>query len=282
VRLLPLEVLADPESCRLTSAQLARLGDACLEAARRLYRQSQVGEDDLGGLCGDAYRLRVSGLADTCDRLATRCARLADGLADYARGIEDVRRLLRAARSEAAPSLTTCDRAIWSPSRPPDPDDLALTRQWAAWHAAVQAWRAARALEVLTERRWLHLLRPDPAAGDPDPGGSGDVLPPVHDYDDLGPPPVTYDDGGQVVPGVPHGQPHGQPHAVPVPEPHAAPVDPPVVLPVSWALGYGLGSGLGPALEGGGGDVIGPGDRDLYLPPADNGDGDDGPVGAAR
>ena len=89
------------------------------QVAGRLGRRAEVSEDDLGGLSGAAYRRSVAGAAETCDRLAVDCARLADGLADYARDIADVRRLMTQARTTAAPWLTTCDWAIWSPVRRP-------------------------------------------------------------------------------------------------------------------------------------------------------------------
>ena len=125
---IDIEVLADPDSCQRTAAQLARLGQACVQVAGRLGRQAQVSEDDLGGLSGAVYRRSVARAAATCDRLAADCARLADGLADYARDIADVRRLMAQARATAAPWLTTCAWAIWSPGEPPDAADAALSQ----------------------------------------------------------------------------------------------------------------------------------------------------------
>jgi len=262
---IDIEVLADPESCQRTAAQLARLGQACVQVAGRLGRQAQVSEDDLGGLSGAVYRRSVAGAAATCDRLAADCARLADGLADYARDVADVRRLMGQARATAAPWLTTCAWAIWSPGEQPDAADAALSHRWEAWHEAVGWWRQARDLEDLAEQRWLHVLgraaapdAPDEAGPEPGPhhhhrpeGGQQPPAPgtdppigPVDDGEPVGPVLVTVAGDG---PQPPH--PDRETGAERVPEPHAdhktgeAMAEPvPINLPSSWAVGAGLGS----------------------------------------
>jgi hypothetical protein len=293
---IDIEVLADPESCQRTAAQLARLGQACVLVGARLERRAQVSEDDLGGLSGVAYRESVAGTAATCERLAVDCGRLADGLADYARDIADVRRLMGRARATAAPWLTTCAWAIWSPGQPPDPADAALSQRWDAWHDAVGWWRQARDLEDLAEQRWLHVLGraaapdvPDPAEpalpgpdhhqqhhkSDHQPPAPG-TDPPVGPIDTDDPPgPVLVTVAGDGPP--PHH--HHETGAERVPEPHAdhktgeamaepVPVNLPMNLPESWAVSTGLGSaGL---LGGAGGrdpitgpDPTDPGPRDV-------------------
>jgi hypothetical protein len=263
---IDIEVLADPESCQRTAAQLARLGQACVLVAGRLGRRAQVSEDDLGGLSGVAYRQSVAGAAATCERLALDCGRLADGLADYARDIADVRRLMGRARATAAPWLTTCAWAIWSPGQPPDPADAALSQRWDAWHEAVGWWRQARDLEDLAEQRWLHVLGRAPAPDEPDPADAAPPGPHHHlHHHEIGhqppapgtDPPVgpvdTDDPPGPVLVTVagdgppPHHHPHEtaaervpEPHAERVPEPKGEPV--PINLPDSWAVGAGLGS----------------------------------------
>lgn len=266
VQQIDIEVLADPESCQRTSAQLARLGHACVQVAGRLGRRAEASEDDLGGFSGTAYRRSVAGAAESCDRLGADCARLADALADYARDIADVRRLMAQARATAAPWLTSCAWAIWSPGQPPDPADAALNNRWDAWHEAVGWWRQARDLEDLAEQRWLHVLGRAEASDEPRPAvpalpGShhhqahheGGHQPPAPGTD----PPVGPVDSGDPPRPVlvtvagdgprPHHDHHEtraervpEPHAERVPEPKGPPV--PINLPESWAVGTGLGS----------------------------------------
>jgi hypothetical protein len=266
VQQIDIEVLADPESCQRTAAQLARLGQTCVQVAGRLGRQAQVSEDDLGGLSGAVYRRSVARSAATCDRLAADCARLADGLADYARDIADVRRLMAQARTTAAPWLTTCDWAIWSPGHASDPADAALSHRWEAWHEAVSWWRRARGLEDLAEQRWLHVLGRAAAPDEPDPSEAALPGPHRHHHPDGGqqpPAPGTDSPVGPIDDGEPAGpvlvtvagdgpqphHPHRETGAERVPEPHAdhktgeAMAEPlPVNLPESWAVGAGLGS----------------------------------------
>jgi hypothetical protein len=222
-RVIDIEVQADPESCQVTVAQLARLGEACRQAAVLIGRQAQVGEDDFGGLSGGVYRQSSAELAATGDRLAVDCARLADGLADYARDIGEVRRLMREALAAATPHLTATESNIWSPVRPPDGCDARLSEAWAAWHAAVDWWRRARALEDAAEQQWLHVLGRGPAPDEPVRYGD-DEEPPHHPerHRDREPRPAIDDDE----PPVPvedtiddhvH-EPVRQPHAEPVPK----------------------------------------------------------------
>jgi len=221
-RVIDIEVQASPESCQVTVAQLVRLGEACRRAGLTLGRQAQVGEDDFGGLSGDVYRQSSAELASMSDRLAVDCARLADGLADYARDIEEVRRLMREALAAAAPHLVTSESNIWSPVRPPDGCDAQLAEAWAAWHAAVDWWRRARALEDAAEQQWLHVLGRGPAPGEPVGYGDDEERPhrperhrdreprPAIDGDE---PPVPIEDT------IDHGhEPVRQPHAEPVPK----------------------------------------------------------------
>lgn len=162
-RVLDLRVTADPESCQTTATQLARLGEVCGLVAPRLRAQATVAEDELGGLSGIVYRRSTADLAVLAHRLAANSARLADGLGGYARDIAEVRRLMGEALTAAAPHLRTTSETVWSPDRPPDLTDPDLVAAWAAWHAAVDWWRRARALQDAAEQAWKQaILRPLP------------------------------------------------------------------------------------------------------------------------
>ena len=158
-RLLDIVVRADPESCQTTATGLARLGEACGLAGVRLAQQAKVGEDQLGGLSGIVYRQSTTDLGALADRLARDCGRLAAGLGDYARDVAEVHRLMGEAVAAATGRLRVTDQAVWSPIRPPDPADAELTAAWAAWHAAVDWWRRARALEDAAVQAWWHVLQ---------------------------------------------------------------------------------------------------------------------------
>ena len=158
-RLLDVVVRADPESCQTTATELARLGEACGLAGVRLAQQAKVGEDQLGGLSGIVYRQSTTDLAALADRLAADCGRLASGLGDYARDVAEVHRLMGEAVAAATGHLRVTDQAVWSPIRPPDPADAELSAAWAAWHAAVDWWRRARALEDAAVQGWWHVLQ---------------------------------------------------------------------------------------------------------------------------
>ncbi len=176
-RLLDVEVRADPESCQTTATELARLGEACGTAAARLTRQAKVGEDQLGGLSGIVYRRSTTDLAALADRLARNCARLAAGLGDYARDVDEVHRLMGEAVTAAAGRLRVTDQAVWSPIRPPDPNDAELTAAWAAWHTAVDWWRRARGLEDAAVRAWWGVIQGRPPDGSVE-YGDDTVVPP--------------------------------------------------------------------------------------------------------
>ena len=47
---------------------------------------------------------------------------------------------------------------IWSPLRPAGPDDYVTAQGWAAWHDAVDRWRAARDLEDQVAQEWVRVL----------------------------------------------------------------------------------------------------------------------------
>jgi hypothetical protein len=176
-RLLDVVVPADAESCQITATELARLGEACGLAGARLTQQAKVGEDELGGLSGIVYRQSTTDLASLADRLAADCGRLAAGLGDYARGVAEAHRLMGEAVAAATGRLRVTDQAVWSPIRPPDPADAELTAAWAAWHAAVDWWRRARALEDAAVQTWWQVLQRHAPDG---PGEYGDdaVVPP--------------------------------------------------------------------------------------------------------
>jgi hypothetical protein len=158
-RLLDVVVQADPESCQTTATELARLGEACGLAGGRLAQRAKVGEDELGGLSGIVYRQSTTDVATLADRLAADCGRLAAGLGDYARDVAEVHRLMGEAVAAATGRLRVTDQAVWSPIRPPDPADAELSAAWAAWHAAVDWWRRARALEDAAVQAWWHVLQ---------------------------------------------------------------------------------------------------------------------------
>ncbi len=298
VQQIDIEVLADPESCQRTAAQLARLGQACVQVAGRLGRRAR-GERGRprralrGWPIDSPWPRRPRPATDW----APTARRLADGLADYARGIADVRHLMGRARASAAPWLTTCAWAIWSPGQPPDPADAALSQRWDAWHEAVGWWRQARDLEDLAEQRWLHVLGRAPAPDAPEPAepappgphhhhphqegghqppapGTDPPVAPIDDDEPVGPVLVTATGHGPQSHHYHHATDHHETRAEPVPEPKAEPVPEPkggpvpINLPESWAVGTGLGSaGL---LGGAGGrdpitqpDPTDPGPRDV-------------------
>ena len=169
VQQIDIEVLADPESCQRTAAQLARLGQACVQVAGRLGRRAQVSEDDLGGLSGAAYRQSVAGAAETCDRLARRLRpprRRVGGLCPRHRRRTPPDGAGARHRSAVADDLRLGDLESRPAARPAD---AALSQRWDAWHEAVGWWRQARDLEDLAEQRWLHVLGRAPAPDAPDP-----------------------------------------------------------------------------------------------------------------
>jgi hypothetical protein len=158
-RLLDVVVRADAESCQTTATELARLGEACGLAGARLGQLAKVGEDQLGGLSGIVYRQSTTDLGALADRLARDCGRLAAGLGDYARDVAEVHRLMGEAVAAASGRLRITEQAVWSPIRPADPADAELTAAWAAWHAAVDWWRRARALEDAAVQAWWSVLQ---------------------------------------------------------------------------------------------------------------------------
>jgi hypothetical protein len=187
MRSIDVGLAADAESCVRTVAQLEALSDACSATGLRVAGRARLGEDQLGGLSGIVYRHSSTLLAQACDRVAERSTRLADGLRAYADGLTEVRRLLDVAVAVAGPHLTVAGDRIWSPARPPGPDDPRLSQAWAAWHEAVGVWRRARELQQDVEQAWLRVLEVpvtvDAAGpvgetgGTPHPHGPGAVLP---------------------------------------------------------------------------------------------------------
>ncbi len=178
-RLLDVRVDVDPSSCQATATQLARLGEACGIAGARLAQQAAVGEEELGGLSGIVYRQSTRDLAALADRLAANCARLAGGLGDYARDLDEVHRLMGESVAAASPYLRTTHEAVFSPVRPPDPADAELTAAWAAWHAAIDWWRRARALEDSAVQAWWQCLQRAAPDGPVDFEGDDAVRPPL-------------------------------------------------------------------------------------------------------
>jgi hypothetical protein len=70
----------------------------------------------------------------------------------------EVQRLMDDAAAVAAPYLLVAGGRIWSPPRPPGPDDTLLAEAWWAWSEAVDRWRAARRLEDLVSQEWLRVM----------------------------------------------------------------------------------------------------------------------------
>jgi hypothetical protein len=118
-------------------------------------------------------------LAALADRLAANCARLAGGLGDYARDLDEVHRLMGESVAAASPYLRTTHEAVFSPVRPPDPADAELTAAWAAWHAAIDWWRRARALEDSAVQAWGQCLQRAAPDGPVDFEGDDAVRPPL-------------------------------------------------------------------------------------------------------
>jgi hypothetical protein len=157
-RSIDVGLAADPGSCVLTAARLDALAATCEQAALLLGRHAQVEEAAFGGLSGIVYRHSSTLLEQACGRVGRRSRRLAEGLAAYAQGMTEVRRQLDEAVSVAAPHLSVAGGRIWSPLRPAAPDDPVTTQGWAAWHDAVDRWRAARDLEDRVSQEWLRVL----------------------------------------------------------------------------------------------------------------------------
>jgi len=159
-RSIDVGLAADPASCMSTSTALAALAETCERAALVLGRHAQLDEAAFGGLSGIVYRTSSTLLEQACGRTGRRSRRLAEGLAAYAQGMTEVRRRLDEAVALAAPHLDVTGGRIWSPLRPEGPDDPdAVTAQgWAAWHDAVDRWRAARDLEDQVSREWVRVI----------------------------------------------------------------------------------------------------------------------------
>jgi hypothetical protein len=163
-RSIDVGLAADPASCTSTASALASLAETCERAALTLGRHAQLDEAAFGGLSGIVYRTSSTLLEQACGRTGRRSRRLAEGLAAYAQGMTEVRRRLDEAVALAAPHLDVTGGRIWSPLRPEGPDDPdAVTAQgWAAWHDAVDRWRAARDLEDQVSREWVRVIdRPE-------------------------------------------------------------------------------------------------------------------------
>ena len=163
-RSIDVGLAADTASCVRTATALTALAETCEQAALVLGRHAQLDEAAFGGLSGIVYRHSSTLLEQACGRTGRRSRRLADGLTAYARGMTEVRRRLDEAVALAAPHLDVTGGRIWSPLRPEGPDDPdAVTAQgWAAWHDAVDRWRAARDLEDQVSREWVRVIdRPE-------------------------------------------------------------------------------------------------------------------------
>jgi hypothetical protein len=160
-RSVDVSLAADPASCLGTATALATLADTCEQAALHLGRHAQLDEADFGGLSGIVYRSSSTLLEQACGRTGRRSRRLAEGLTAYAHGMTEVRRRLDEAVAVAAPHLDVVGGRIWSPLRPAGPDDpdhTATALGWAAWHDAVDRWRAARELEEQVSQEWVRVL----------------------------------------------------------------------------------------------------------------------------
>ena len=151
----------DPASCTSTATALVALAESCEQAALVLGRHAQLDEATFGGLSGIVYRSSSTLLEQACARTGRRSRRLAEGLTAYSQGMTEVRRRLDEAIAVAAPHLDVTGGRIWSPLRPAGPDDPAdaVTAQgWAAWHDAVDRWRAARDLEDQVAQELVRVL----------------------------------------------------------------------------------------------------------------------------
>jgi len=160
-RSIDVGLAADPASCMSTSTALAALAETCERAALVLGRHAQLDEAAFGGLSGIVYRTSSTLLEQACGRTGRRSRRLAEGLAAYAQGMTEVRRRLDEAVAVAAPHLHVAGGRIWSPLPPAganDPADAVTAQGWAAWHEAVERWRAARDLEGQVSQEWVRVL----------------------------------------------------------------------------------------------------------------------------
>ena len=160
-RSIDVGLAADSASCVRTATALTALAETCEQAALVLGRHAQLDEAAFGGLSGIVYRHSSTLLEQACGRTGRRSRRLADGLTAYARGMTEVRRRLDEAVAVAAPHLDVAGGRIWSPLRtagPDDPDDPGTAQGWAAWHDAVDRWRAARDLEEQVSQEWVRVV----------------------------------------------------------------------------------------------------------------------------
>jgi hypothetical protein len=160
-RSIDVGLAADSASCVRTATALTALAETCEQAALVLGRHAQLDEAAFGGLSGIVYRHSSTLLEQACGRTGRRSRRLAEGLTAYARGMAEVRRRLDEAVAVAAPHLDVAGGRIWSPLRtagPDDPDDPVTAQGWAAWHDAVDRWRAARDLEDQVSQEWVRVL----------------------------------------------------------------------------------------------------------------------------
>jgi hypothetical protein len=171
-RSIDVELAADPASCVRAATALAALAETCEQAALHLGRHAQVDEAAFGGLSGIVYRSSSTLLEQACGRTGRRSRRLAEGLTAFAQGMTEVGRRLDEAAAVAVPHLDVSGGRIWSPLRPAglddpdDPHDPATAQAWAAWHDAVERWRAARDLEDQVSQEWVRVLdRPVPFEG---------------------------------------------------------------------------------------------------------------------
>lgn len=202
---IDLEVTADPDSCRRTARQLARLAGACGTVADHLVRHTHLHDADFSGLAADAFVARCRASATGADRRQAWAERLAAALEEYADGVDEVRTLMREARRAAEPWLVTSATRIESPARPACGPAGRLADRWAAWRHAVGLWREARELEDRAERALrdrLHGSGPQgPASYDgarrhPGPHRHDDPLPviepPVITSPPVAPPPFEH------------------------------------------------------------------------------------------
>lgn len=157
-RSIDVELDADPASCMRTATALAALAETCEQAALVLGRHAQLDEAAFGGLSGIVYRSSSTLLEQACGRTGRRSRRLAEGLTAFAQGMTEVRRRLDEAVAVAAPHLDVIDDRIWSPLRSAGPDDIVTAQGWAAWHDAVDRWRAARDLEEQVSQEWVRVV----------------------------------------------------------------------------------------------------------------------------
>jgi hypothetical protein len=157
-RSIDVGLAADPASCMSTATALVALAESCEQAALALGRHAQLDEAAFGGLSGIVYRNSSTLLEQACGRTGRRSRRLAEGLTAYAQGMTEVRRRLDEAVTVAAPHLDVTGGRIWSPLRPDGPDDIVTAQGWAAWHDAVDRWRAARDLEDQVSQEWVRVL----------------------------------------------------------------------------------------------------------------------------